>query len=194
MKKIIINLATVAIFYVVIPGNINAQNLKDYSYSVIAKNTGNDFANTQNSSITGPVTKAGIVSMKAELKAARANYRATENFNKQFKNISNVNWMADNNAIVATFSNADGMFSRVVYDKAGKWLYTVLNYLEKDAPEDVNSLMKNNFKAYTIKLVQEVMQGDVKLYKVHLENDHKIKQVLVCDGVVTEYEEFTKAR
>ncbi|MEO6719569.1 MAG: hypothetical protein ABIN67_04345, partial [Ferruginibacter sp.] len=84
--------------------------------------------------------------------------------------------------------------SRCVYDRTGNWRHTVLNYYEDDLPDYITSMVKNAYKHLNISLVQEILEGDVRVYEIHLENDTTLKQILVCNGEITEYKNFKKSK
>jgi len=138
-----------------------------------------------------PVDKTKIRQIKANLKSAKANLKITNHFSANFKKVSNPVWVTEEDAIVATFKIAEKS-SRVVYDKKGKWLFTVVTYSEDQLPREIRSLVKAKYRKFNIKLAQEISQGDIIIYKVFLDDGSTLKHVLVHNDEVTVYAEFAK--
>ncbi|MEP7108540.1 MAG: hypothetical protein ABI760_11170 [Ferruginibacter sp.] len=194
MKKIIMFLATAALYTSLITGNATAQ--RSTSTSLPALENGNTTGSTEDKktavgNVADPVDKTAIKEMESNLKAAKANLKVSNHLSKTFKNVSGLIWSTEEKVIIATFKMNEKS-ARVVYDKKGHWLYTIINYQEDQMPRDVRSLVKQNYDGFNISLVQEVSQGDITLYKVHLEDNTKYKRILVCNGEITEFEEFRK--
>ena len=60
--------------------------------------------------------------------------------------------------------------------------------------EENIQLVKRNFPNMKIKMVQEIKEGNVLVYKIHLENDAILKHVVIADGEVIPYAQYTKSR
>ena len=141
-----------------------------------------------------PIDKNALKEMKANLKAAKAQLKITTGFSKRFKNATAVIWNNEEKAIVANFKE-DGQSTRVVYDKKGNWIYTIVTYFNEELlPQNVRKLVHANYFDFNITLVQEINQGGVLVYSVQIEDDRQFKQVLVCNDEITLYKEFTKSK
>lgn len=196
MKKILSNLVLGTLMAAIVPGFSIAQGIADYSYSKTAKESGLSSAPVDKAaaaSIDVPLSKTAIKAMEKDLSVAKANYKATENFNKNYKNATDVSWNTQKDVIVASFSYA-GCRSRAVYSKKGNWHYTILNYYEQNMAPSMQAQVKEQFPNFNIHFVQEVTQGSAKVFVIHLENDSTLKKILIRDDEITEYEEFDKSR
>jgi hypothetical protein len=141
-----------------------------------------------------PIDKTAIKEKKAELKAAKTNLRINNYMAKNFKEISDLKWSTEEKVIIARFSMKEKS-ARVIYDKRGHWLYSIITYHEDQLPAAVKSLVKNTYEDFDITLVQEISQGNIReIYKVFLESPGRLKQVLVYEGDITVYEDLKKAR
>src|SRR6476619_7618862 len=120
-------------------------------------------------------------------KAARRAARESKQFNKttkafsaDFKNASDVQWTSDKINFVGTFTK-EGTRNMVWYGKNGQLLYTMLTYSSDKLPKAERRIMEDEF-----------LQGDTIVYVVHLENDHHIKLVTVCNGETNIYQDYKK--
>ncbi len=197
MKKFIFNLVAGAIVAAFIPGYSAAQSIKNASYpdeekekiSIIT-----DEGNYQPSFVrVETTTKTKLKSLKKDMKIARANFKAATDFSKSYPNVTEVTWLAEPNAIIASYNN-DNLWCRVVYNKIGNRVYSIANYLEQDLPADIRTHVKNSFKCFNINLVQEIEQDDKKFYLIHLADDTTVKQVVFYKGEFSLYKEFTKSK
>lgn len=198
MKKIISNLLIAAIITSLVAGKSTAQNQSGIFSSASSKENSSSFSEDESAKNVNRVIddksgKKDIKLLRANLKAARANFKAVSDFNRNYKNASDVLWNTEANAIVVSFK-VGALISRSVYDKAGSRLYTVLNYYEDELPDQIRQLVKRSYKNLNISLVQEILQNDMQVYKIQLEDDTTIKQILVFDGEITDYKSFNKSR
>ena len=131
---------------------------------------------------------------KATRRAARESKqfnKTTKAFSADFKNASDVQWTSDKINFVGTFTKV-GTRNMVWYGKNGQLLYTMLTYSSDKLPKAERRIMEDEFGDYKITLVDEVHQGDTIVYVVHLENDHHIKLVTVCNGETNIYQDYKK--
>lgn len=136
--------------------------------------------------------KAAVKSIEANLKTAKINLKVTDHVQSNFSNVSDLSFYAEDKLIIGTFKMGQKS-SRVVYDEKGNWMYSVTSYGENQLPENIRSLAKRNYGKFKIALVQEVRQGEVQLYKIHLENATTLKQILVHnDDEIIEYANYNK--
>lgn len=185
------------VFYTsLITTNTVAQIAINMSYPAPAALNTTELAEVQKTAIKksiDPIDKTALKEMKSRVKAAKANIKAIDNLNKNFKTATDIQWAAEEKVIVAIFKINDKS-ARIVYDSRGNWLYTVITYQEDQLPRDIRSLVNAAYKDFTISLVQEIRQGIITVYKVHLENCNRMKQILVHDGEITVYEEYAKSK
>ena len=184
------------LFTSLITSYATAQKATDISFA--ASKTGNKsgLGESEKTAVSNAIVnndETALKEMKANLKVAKANLKVTNHHEKNYKNVSGLKWNSEEKVIVATFKMNDKS-ARVVYNKRGNWLFTIITYNEAQMPQDIRSLVKANYGGYSISMVQEISQGDVTLYKVHLEDCNSLKQILVHNNEITVYEEFTKSR
>lgn len=123
-------------------------------------------------------------------KFGRATDKALSNFKSSYKDESSVKWSFEPNAMVATFTK-DGIQTMVIYSNKGRWIHTIQNYKESKLPQDVRSLMMDSeFSNYNIELVQQVNEGNITFYFLHLISGRKYKEVAVYDGSINVIKEF----
>lgn len=196
MKKIIMLLLSGVVYASCFTNNAAAQKATHISFPhPKTVNTGADegIKADANNNVLDPVDKATIKAIKADLRAAKANLKITKDLNKNFTDVSDLAFNSEGKIIVATFKMKNKS-ARVVYDKKGNQLYTIINYQEDQLAENIRSLVMANYKSFAITLVQEVTQGNVHLYKVFLEDSKRLKQILVCDNEIIVYRDFSKNR
>lgn len=174
-------------------GSATAQSTADVSFSAEKIDKKTNSAETDKPGAITPADKTSVKELDANLKAAKVNMKVTSHLNRNFKNVSDLTWNTEEKVIVARFK-LDEKTGRVVYDKKGHWLYSVITFQEEQMPQNIRSLVRNSYNGFTISLVQEISQGDITLYKVYLENPTSLKHILVYDNEITPYEDFTKSR
>jgi thioredoxin-related protein len=194
MKKINSIVAGLVIFTLACTNNSNAQNGKDFSLTnssgtkqaagfVVAENA---------ASAKTIIDKPTVKQLKARLREAKINSKVTSYVNNNFKDVSGLQiFMQDNEPILAKFT-VRNKSARILYDKNGNWVYTIINYKEDDLPAAVKNLVKSSYKDFSIAFVQELNQGDITCYKVFLENCRSYKQILVHNDEITVFQEFEK--
>ena len=185
MKTLIVKLVAGALIGAAIPGILIAQRMSNASPNIEKISAAEKDLSKKTGLLTNdPGDKQTIKNLKADLKSARANLRATSDFDRQFANASDVQWVSEEEVITVSFIKYGNLRSRATYDKNGNLLYSVVNYYEQDLPEEQRSLVTSNFPNMKITLVQEIKQGSALVYKIHLENDATLKHVLISDGEV----------
>ncbi len=133
---------------------------------------------------TNSSVNAANAHSSASVMINKAGIRAVKNFRSQFKNREDAKWFANEETISAYF-NGDGIRNVVTYTSAGNFLRHMKMYDESKMPSDIHELVKRSiFYNYAITGVQEILEGDILFYVVHLENDKSFKQVTVYDGEV----------
>lgn len=140
---------------------------------------------------TGDESKSGLEEAKANLKMQKANFRAAEYLRKEFKNAPDVKWTVQKEVIMASFRK-DDIHTDVMYNTKGYWLHTISRYDESKIPADMKADISNAYRGYTITQVQEIKEGTVTFYVVHLEDSKSYKLISVYNGEMNVYEEFDK--
>lgn len=146
-------------------------------------------SNSVKESVKSP--EKSLIASKENLKAAKANFRATENFKKTFKDAPEATWTVEENAIVASFSR-DDVTTRVVYNKNGRPIHALSYYPADKTPNDVRSIVETDYPNANITLAVQVKENGMEFYIVQLEDKTTIKQIAVYDGSTNLIKEFTK--
>ena len=192
MKKIISNMTIGVITLVFVNSYSFAQNFSRSSYKQNAVSPSPDerFDNVSERNDDKP-QKATIKKLKADLKAARINFKVHNDFNRNYAGATDVSWFTDKDAIAVSFK-IGALRSHVVYDKNGNRMHTILNYYEGGLPQHIRQMVKGTYQNLNISLVQEILEDGVQVYKIHLEDDAFMKQILICNEEITEYQNFKK--
>lgn len=196
MKKIIMVLVCGVLYTSLTTSPANAQKASDIAFAdatVAKKSSLAEAEKKVAANAVSPEDETSKKEKKANLRAAKANLKVTNHFNKNFKDVSDLTWSDEEKATVATFK-INEKSARIVYDKRGNWLYSIINYQEDQMPANIRSLVKSAYKGFSISLVQEVSQNDITLYKIHLEDCNSLKQILVYNDEITVYEDYTKSK
>lgn len=135
--------------------------------------------------------KDNLKDNKANFEALRANFKATESFKKEFKDVSAAKWNAETDAISAFFVR-DGIQTSVIYDKKGNWVHTIAYCDEKNMPKDIKHLVRIAYPLYDITGMREIKEGNITFYIIYLEDETSLRQVSLYNGELNVYKEFTK--
>lgn len=137
--------------------------------------------------------KAIVKAYKSAAKYAKATFRASQNFKRDFVTTANVTWYSDENTIVASF-NQDDIYNRVVYNHSGRKLHSMKVYDENKMSKNLQSLIDAAYPDDNIVQVQEITENFTTFYVVHLENMKGYKTIGVMDGECNILEQFCKQR
>lgn len=159
----------------------------------------NKDANKTRFATTGTLTSAdGSKNTAKSAKALRKEARETRHFdnitkafNQNFKDVSDVQWTSGKNLFVASFTK-EGTQNKIWYTKGGGILYSMLTYGPDKLPAREQQVIHDEYADYKMTSVDEVHQNNITVYVVHLENDHNIKLITVCDGETNVYSSYKK--
>lgn len=196
MKKIIMVLVSGVFYISLTTGNATAQKVTDISFAALKIDYKIDSIGGDNevaSNAIDPVNKIALKGMKASLKEVKYNFKITNHINSNFKNISNLLLSSVDNLTIAKFKMNDKS-AKVVYDKKGNWSYTMLTYHEDQMPQDIKSLIKGNYKGFTIYLIHEIRQQEITCYMVYLDDETSFRHVLIYNGEIITDESFHKGQ
>jgi len=194
MKKIIMVLVSGVLYTSLTIGNATAQKVTDISFAALKIDYKIDSVSDDNlvaGNAIDPANKIALKGMKASLKEVKYNFKVTNHINSNFKNISNLLLSSADNLTIAKFKMNDKS-AKVVYDKKGNWSYTMLTYHEDQMPKDIKSLIKDNYKGFTISLIHEIKQPDITCYMIYLDEETSFKHVLVYNDEIIKDESFNK--
>jgi hypothetical protein len=120
------------------------------------------------------------------------NARMYKDFSSKFKNATDIHTNAVDNSTVIS-CNADGKFSRILYDRKGHWQHTISSYDNEKLPLNVREVIEDVYPRYEIfGAAVEVTVGDGTAYLVTIENKTSWKRIKVVNGETEVYEEYEK--
>ena len=183
MKKII-SLPVIFSFYffAAMPGRADAQTMSE----------NRDIVKTESLAPAMELTKYSSHEIAEINSVNELNQKATRDFKKTFRDVSNEKWYSIKNGFLAEFS-LNTTKNRVVYDKKGSWKYTVSYYAEKNLPADIRAIVKPAYYDYTISRVEEVHANDKIVYFIHVQNESRLKTVKICEGEMDLIEDLPKS-
>jgi len=122
------------------------------------------------------------------------NPRAMRHFLTNFPKVSEEKWYFTSKLTVSTFI-LNGINYRVDYDRRGNWIETLRAYDERKLPADLYQAVGYSYPGYKITLVQDIEQPvHATVYIVHLENETKLINLQICNGVFFEWQKFDKSK
>jgi hypothetical protein len=196
MKKLLMLLVTGVTYTSLITNPVAAQVASTISYPIAAGGAGAN-ADEEKPAVKNNVEaidKTTLKEKRAELKAAKASLKISNDFNKNFSGAGDVKWNTEEKAIIATFKK-DERSTRVVYDKSGSRVYSIVTYFNENLmPAEARAKVKSAYEDFDITLVQEIYQSGILVYLVHLEDARNFKQVLISGDEITMYREFKKSK
>ncbi|HTQ65187.1 MAG TPA: hypothetical protein VMI12_10335 [Puia sp.] len=154
---------------------------------------------TDKSTIPGTETLLTTAALSSQLlhdnaivvSAYDVNSKALRDFKKNFKNVTNEVWYSVPGGYDAEFTE-DDIKNSVVYNKEGRWEYTIQRYGEDKLPDEIRSIVKSQYYDYSISTVDEIHVDQKPIYIVHMQDKDSWKNVRVYDGEMTVIEDFNK--
>ena len=175
-------------------GFISAIMFSNWAYAQSAENSA--FINSKNfrSSIRHLVTRDGNISEGIYIAGEKnTNVRAYKDFQDRFKKVDNAIWFFDPKVGFESYFIRDGYGNRVIYDKKGRWLYSLITYGEDKLSRDIRAQIKSTYFDFTITLVEEVQMNEGIEYVVYLTDKSTIRILKVNPaGDIQTLQELTK--
>jgi putative component of toxin-antitoxin plasmid stabilization module len=116
------------------------------------------------------------------LKRNEINIRAVRDFLNRFDKVDDALWFAGSNEGLEAYFIKDGFGDRVLYDKYGNWLMSLITSHEEKLPRNIRYLVKSTYYDFDIILVEELRIREGAEYIVYLEDKFNIKIVKVNNG------------
>ena len=107
------------------------------------------------------------------------NISAVRDFIIRFDEVKNALWFAIPKGGYEAYFVRDGYGDRIIYDKSGGWLMSLITYDEDKCPRDIRGAVKSLFFDYDIILVQELHNRDGIEYIFYMEDTSTIQIVRV---------------
>jgi len=117
--------------------------------------------------------------------------RATRDFWSRSGERSDEQWFKLSTGYQAEFTEASAK-GQYMYDRKGKWVYSILTYGEEKLPEEVRELVRSKYYDFGIRWVKEVREADNLVYVVHMESAKEWKDVAVQEGQMRVLNSFCK--
>jgi hypothetical protein len=118
----------------------------------------------------------------SETKVTNVNIDAVRDFTRSHKNISDAKWYKTEAGYLANFLSG-GIYTKIVYDDKGRWLYNLLEYTEANMAFEIRHLVKRKYYDDDILIVHQYEFDDNKtVYIIRLQDKKSnIKTIKVCD-------------
>ena len=154
MKKIISAIAFGFISALAFNNGIYAQNSE---HPVTYMDTKNFRSSIRN--LTALVNPALLGTYVPDTK--NINARAIRDFQGRYKKVNNPMWFTDPKGCYISYFVRDGYGDRVIYDKKGGWVYSLIIYDESKLPQDIRVMVKSVYFDLTITLLKKCNQVTV---------------------------------
>jgi hypothetical protein len=186
MKKILLVLTLVFIVATVPLDYVYAQNSQkniEYDSKLNFMPSIHNLGMLQNNDLTG-------VNL---LTRNEINISAVRDFVNRFDKVENVLWFAVPRGGFEAYFVQDGYGDRVIYDKSGGWLMSLITYDEDKCPRDIRSAVKSLFFDFDIFLIEEVHNIDGVEFIFYLQDKSSVRVVRVSkESEVEVLVEFNK--
>jgi hypothetical protein len=99
--------------------------------------------------------------------------RAISDFQIRFSDASEVRWYEDSHGFTSYFTK-DGFNDRVLYNKNGRWMYSVLFRTEDKLPKDIRASIRSVYYDWHMTVVEEIQSVMGNGFLVYLEDKTNI--------------------
>ena len=117
--------------------------------------------------------------------------RASRDFWSRSGERSDEQWFKLGAGYQAEFTEASAK-GQYMYDRKGKWVYSILTYGEEKLPEEVRQQVRSKYYDFSIRWVKEVRENENLVYVVHMESAGEWKDVAVQEGQMRVLNSFCK--
>jgi hypothetical protein len=107
------------------------------------------------------------------------NTRAIRDFLNRFDQVDNAMWFSTPEGGFEAYFLQDRYGDRIMYDKKGRWKFSLINYGEDKLPRDIRNAIKSIYFDMDITLVEEVQTIASTEYIVYPEDKSNIRIVRV---------------
>ena len=133
---------------------------------------------------------AGVIAPSSNLTVSKA----ARDFSRSYKNAANAEWFQTYRGWSVVYFTEGGNKMKSVYNKKGKWEYTLRFFTVKEVPADVRDLVKTFYENYTINQAVEVERFDKKVTLVYVENEKQLKTLRIFDGEIEVAQAYRKSK
>ena len=135
-----------------------------------------------------PVTKETALAIEASRSKAKKNF---QKFNKE---VNAVNWYDIIDGFLASYLTKDGINGKTYFDNKGRFLWSILNYGEKNLPPDVRSQVKSayflDFRITHVSEVRHYTEPGSIIYLVQITNNKVWRKLRIQNGEMEVISEF----
>ena len=107
------------------------------------------------------------------------NIRAYKDFQVRYHKAENAMWYYDSKAGFECYFLQNSYGNRAIYDKKGRWQYSLIMYGEKNLPRDIRASVKSTYFDFDITLVEEIQMPKGIEYVIYLTDKSNIKILIV---------------
>jgi hypothetical protein len=134
----------------------------------------------------------GEVKDKVVLEKLKINHpRIFKDFTRNYEAAGNIR-VSSRNHFTFIFANINGIKTRVLYDKKGRWQNTIRYYNQERLSPSIKKLVLQNDPCWKISGVVEVQVANKTAHIVTIENSFEYKRIKVVNGEMEVYESFVK--
>lgn len=121
------------------------------------------------------------------------NIWAVRDFVIRFDKVENVLWFAVPKGGFEAYFIQDGYGDRIIYDKSGGWIQSLLNYDEDKCPRDIRAAVKSLFFDFDIILIEQLDNREGTEFIFYLQDKSTIRIVRVSnENLVEVLQEFDR--
>jgi hypothetical protein len=161
-------------------------------YSVYAQSSKKNAESTNERDFMPSIRKLARMENPA-LTRNYVNVRAIRDFLNRFDKVDNAMWYSTPDGGFEAYFEQNGYGDRILYDKKGRWKFSLINYGEDKLPRSIRTAVKSTYFDLDITLVEEVQTIANIDYIVYLEDKSNIRIVRVNkDGDIEVLQELDK--
>ena len=129
----------------------------------------------------------------AEIKITHVNIKAVRHFIGSHKNISDAKWFETEGGYLASFISKR-IFTKIVYDDKGRWMYNLLEYTEADLAFEIRDMVKRKYYDDDIFVVHQYeFDNNKTIYIIRMyDQQSSIRTIKVCDGEIEDITQLEK--
>jgi hypothetical protein len=120
--------------------------------------------------------------ISSEIKVTGVNIKAVRDFARSHKNISDAKWFKTEGGYLADFLS-NGVYTKIVYDDKGSWLYTPLEYTEANLAYEIRHMVKRQYYDDEILVIHEYeFDNNRTVYIIRMQDKKSnIITIKICD-------------
>lgn len=121
--------------------------------------------------------------IQSEIKVTAVNITAVRDFTRSYKHIPDPKWFQTESGYLASFLSK-GIFSKIIYNYNGRWLYNLLEYTEAQMSFEIRDMVKSRYYDNDILLVHQYeFPNNKTVYLLRMQDrQSNIVTLKVCNG------------